>query len=129
MESLLLAVAVRDVGFEGCAHGRLGSHRQVLLADMETLDALALQPGMIRENITTQGINVNGLAQGESLRIGEAVLEVTIPCTPCGQLEDLRPGLRKEIRGRRGMFCRVIQAGSIREGDSIERLTVSVAAV
>jgi len=56
-------------------------------------------------------------------------LEVTLPCTPCGQMEDLRPGLRKEIRGRRGMLCRVVQGGAIREGDSIERLSISAPAV
>ncbi|HKV26117.1 MAG TPA: MOSC domain-containing protein [Candidatus Acidoferrum sp.] len=122
MESLLLAIAVRDLGLEGCAHGRLGSPRQVLLADLETLDALELRPSMIRENITTEGLNVNGLMAGERLKLGDVLLEVTMPCTPCGQMEALRPGLRKEIRGRRGMFCRVIQGGAIRQGDAMERL-------
>jgi hypothetical protein len=29
--------------------------RQLLLVDRETLDAMNLRPGIIRENITTQG--------------------------------------------------------------------------
>jgi MOSC domain-containing protein YiiM len=77
---------------------------------------------MIRENITTEGLNVNGLKEGESLRIGDVLLEVTLPCTPCGQMDDLRPGLRREIRGRRGMLCRVVKGGVIRRGDGIEKL-------
>jgi MOSC domain-containing protein YiiM len=122
MEEFPEAVALHDLGMEGCAHARGGGERQVLLVDCETLDALELCPGIIRENIATRGLNVNGLKPGECLRIGLAHLEVTMPCTPCGQIEALRPGLRKEIRGRRGMFCRVIKSGSIRQGDAIEKL-------
>lgn len=122
MEELPEAIAMHDLGMEACAHARAGGERQILLVDSETLEALELYPGMIRENITTRGLNVNGLKPGECLRIGEAQLEVTIPCTPCGQIEALRPGLRKEIRGRRGMFCRIVKGGSIRQGDAIEKL-------
>jgi len=123
MEQLPEVAAVHELGFEGCAHAQPTGKRQVLLVDRETLDALDLSPGMIRENITTEGLNVNGLQEGESLRIGEALLEVTMACTPCSQMDDLRPGLRKEIRGRRGMLCRVLRGGTIRQGDGIEKLT------
>ncbi len=122
MEELPEAEAIEDAGLEGCVHGCPGGKRQVLLVDRETLDALELAPGMIRENITTRGLNVNGLLPGASLRVGEALLEVTMACTPCGQIEDLRRGLRKEIRGRRGMLCRIVQGGIIRQGDAIEKL-------
>ncbi|HYL65044.1 MAG TPA: MOSC domain-containing protein [Candidatus Methylomirabilis sp.] len=125
MEELAEAHVLRDVGFEGCAHARPASQRQVLLVDRETLDALELRPGIIRENITTEGLNVNGLHVGESLRVGEALLEVTMPCTPCGRMEEIRVGLRKEIRGRRGMLCRVVEGGVIRLGDGIEKLANS----
>ena len=121
MEELAEVSAIQEMGFEGCAHARPGS-RQVLLMDRETLDALELSPGMMRENITTEGLNVNGLKQGESLRIGDVLLEVTMPCTPCGQMDDLRPGLRREIRGRRGMLCRIVKGGVVRQGDGIEKL-------
>lgn len=123
MEELPEVAAVQEAGFEGCAHRQPGGKRQLLLVDRETLEALELSPGMIRENITTRGLNVNGLKEGESLRIGEALLEVTMACTPCGQMDDLRPGLRREIRGRRGMLCRVVKGGLIRRGDDIEKLT------
>jgi MOSC domain-containing protein YiiM len=122
MEEIREVRAIQNSGLEGCAHARSGSQRQVLLMDHETLELMELQPGIIRENITTQGINVNGLGLGQRLRIGEAHLEVSLICTPCDQLEKLRPGLRRELRGRRGMLCRVITGGTIRRGDTIEKL-------
>jgi MOSC domain-containing protein YiiM len=123
MEELLETSAVTNSGFLGCAHARPGGKRQVLLVNRETLEAMNLQPGIIRENITTDGLDVNGLKAGEQLRIGGARLEVSALCTPCDQLEKVRTGLRKEMWGRRGMLCRVIEGGTIRRGDSIERVS------
>jgi len=123
MEELSEVHAVVDRGFESCAHGRPGGKRQVLLVDRETLEAMDLQPGIIRENITTDGLNVNSLQMGQLLRVGEARLEVAAVCTPCDQMEAIRPGLRKELWGRRGMLCRVLDGGVIRRGDSIEKLS------
>src|SRR5712675_1784911 len=123
MEEITEVRAVEDSGLEGCTHARTGSPRQVLLMDSETLELMELQPGIIRENITTRGINVNGLVTGQRLRVGSAQLEVSMVCTPCDQLEKIRPGLRRELRGRRGMLCRVTAGGVIRQGDRIERLS------
>jgi MOSC domain-containing protein YiiM len=83
---------------------------------------MSLGPGVIRENITTHGPDVSGLAMGQRIRVGEAKLEVSAVCTPCDQMEKIRPGLRRELRGRRGMLCRVIAGGEIRTGDAIEMI-------
>jgi len=123
MEELAEILAVEYSGFAGCAHARPGGKRQVLLVDNETLELMELRPGIIRENITTTGLNVNGLALGQHLRVGDSRLEVTTVCTPCDLMEKIRPGLRRELRGRRGMLCRVIAGGTIRKGDAIEKLT------
>ena len=123
MEEVAEVRALQDSGLEGCAHARTGSPRQVLLMDSETLELMELSPGIIRENITTRGINVNGLDAGQRLQVGAAQLEVSMVCTPCDMLEKIRPGLRRELRGRRGMLRRVIAGGVIRQGDRIERLS------
>ena len=123
MEELEEVRVITNVGLEGCAHSRPGSARQVLLVDLETLESMDLQPGVIRENITTEGIDVNGLAMKQELRIGEARLQVEEICHPCDQLEKVRPGLRREIRGRRGMLCRVLEGGTICRGDTIEKVS------
>jgi MOSC domain-containing protein YiiM len=122
MEELHEATLLADFGLDGCKHAQPGGNRQVLLVDRETLDAMDLRPGWIKENITTDGLDVNGLRPGQQLRVGAARLEVTAVCTPCNELEKIRRGLRREIWGRRGMLCRVIQGGIIRCGDAIERL-------
>jgi MOSC domain-containing protein YiiM len=123
MEELQEAQVVNDFGLEGCAHARPGRKRQVLLVDKETLEAMDLQPGILRENITTTGLNVNSLAIGQQLRVGKTLLEVSEICTPCDQMEKIRPGLRKELWGRRGMLCQVVEGGIIRRGDTIEKIS------
>jgi MOSC domain-containing protein YiiM len=123
MEVTLQVCALAASGLEGCAHARTRSPRQVLLMDSETLELMELSPGIIRENITTRGINVNGLDAGQRLQVGAAQLEVSMACTPCDMLEKIRLGLRRELRGRRGMLCRVIAGGVIRQGDRIERIS------
>ena len=123
MEEIAEIRAVENSGLEGCAHARTNSPRQVLLVDSETLELMELQPGIIRENITTRGINVNGLPAGQRLRVGAAELEVSLPCSPCDLMEKIKPGLRRELRGRRGMLCRVIASGMIRRGDTIEKIS------
>ena len=123
MEEVAEVRVVEDSGLEGCAHARSGSPRQVLLMDSETLELMELEPGIVRENITTRGINVNGLNTGQRLLVGAAQLEVTMVCTPCDLREKIRPGLRRELRGRRGMLCRVIAGGLIRQGDRIDRIS------
>jgi len=127
MQEVAEARLVAEFGLEGCAHARRDNKRQVLLIDYESLDAMQLEPGIIRENITTEGIAINAMPIGQRLRIGESLLEVSAVCTPCDQLEKIRPSLRREIRGRRGMLCRVLESGVVRTGDRIERVASEVA--
>ena len=119
MEELPEARAVENVGLEGCAHARPQGKRQVLLMDRETLDVFELTPGIVRENVTTEGLDVNGLAIGQRLQIGEVELQVSAVCDPCEQIEALRPGLQAAMQGRRGMLCKVVWGGLMKCGDEI----------
>ena len=114
--------AVANRGFAGCAHAQPGGLRQVLLIDAETLEELGLRPGEVKENIVTRGLDVRGLRPGQRLRIGAALVEITVPCGPCKRLEEVRAGLKQEMRGRRGMLCRVVEGGRIRAGDVVVAL-------
>ena len=120
MEELAAAEVVTNAGLEGCAHTRPGGKRQVLLVDVETLGVFQLEPGITRENVTTEGLDVNGLAIGQRLRLGEVALEVSAVCDPCEQIEALRTGLQAEMQGRRGMLCRVLTGGTLQRGDIIK---------
>jgi MOSC domain-containing protein YiiM len=111
---------LKDKGFKGCIHGRPGSGRQVSLIDCETLHKFGLTPGVVKENITTRGIDFQSLATGNVLRIGDCVLEITGPCNPCARMDEIRMGLQEQLRGQRGWLCHVKETGKIRRGDRIE---------
>ena len=55
-------------------------------------------------------------------RAGEAVFEITMVCDPCQRMDDLRPGLRAELDGKRGMLARVVESGDVAIGDELELL-------
>jgi MOSC domain-containing protein YiiM len=119
MKELEEVEVIENKGFKGCIHGRLGSTRQVSLMDIETLEKLGVLPGVIKENITTRGIDFQALEPGQRLGIGAVLLEVSEPCKPCSRMDDIRKGLQEELRGQRGWLCRVLEGGIIRRGDLI----------
>lgn len=118
MRSVPAVTAIAGKGLEGdAAFGR--ERRQVLLVGQSTLSDFELQPGMLRENMTLIDTVLDDLADGTLLEVGEAVLEIIGDCEPCGQMDDLRPGLREAIRGRRGKLARITRSGDIRLGDAV----------
>lgn len=118
------AEAIEDLGLVGDRHALAQSSRQVLLIEQETLTALGLAPGIVKENITTTGIDLMSLSGKSRIQVGEeAILEITKSCAPCSRMEEIRPGLFKEIAGRRGMLTRVIKSGAIRVGDMLRIIT------
>ena len=120
MSPLESAEIIGNLGIRGDMHAIADSSRQVLLIEQETLDALRLSPGDVKENISTSGISLMTLASGSKLRLGpEVVIEITKPCSPCSRMEEVRPGLLKELEGRRGMLARVVTGGLVRRGDAI----------
>ena len=113
-------MAVPGAGLLGCRHSKPGTERAVLILEFETLQVLELAPGVVKENITTRGIELRSLQPGAQLRIGEtAILEVTGPCAPCGRMDEIRAGLQAELQGRRGINTRVQVGGKLRLGDEI----------
>ena len=120
VQSVQEALAVSDQGLEGDRHAKRGSARQVLVMDAETLDSLSLAPGVIRENLTIQGVDLSAVSPGEVFFIGDGVtLEVTGQCDPCTRMEEIRQGLLGEIEGRRGILAMVLNGGTLRVGDSV----------
>lgn len=111
--------AVEETGLEGDRHAKRGSRRQVLLMAEETLDQLGLEPGEVREQVTVRDLDLDGLGFGTRLRVGSALLEVAGPCDPCERMNEIRPGLKDTLAGRRGRFVRVVQTGSFSVGDPL----------
>jgi MOSC domain-containing protein YiiM len=114
-------LAIESQGLEGCAHGN-PPRREVLLASKDHLDMVGVEPGAIRENVTVEGADVQSWPVGQRVRLGGALLEITMVCDPCQRMDDLRSGLRAEIDGKRGMLAHVVEGGEIAVGDEIELL-------
>jgi MOSC domain-containing protein YiiM len=112
-------LAVESRGLAGCAHAN-PPRREVLLASKEHLDVVGVEPGAIRENVTVEGADVQTWPVGQRVRVGGALLEITMVCDPCQRMDDLRAGLRAELDDRRGMLAHVVAGGEIALGDPIE---------
>lgn len=115
-------------GLDGDSHARKRG-RAVLVVDRTTLDALGLEPGDLREQITVHGLpHVTGLPRGARLRVGALTLEVNGPCEPCTHIGEMlevedREAFREMLTGRRGALCTVVAAeGPARRGDAVELL-------
>ena len=118
-EARARVLAIENQGFEGCAHGN-PPRREVLLVSKEHLEAVGVRPGAIRENVTVEGADVQSWPVGQHVRVGRALLEITMVCDPCHRMDELREGLRAELDDKRGMLAHVVEGGEIALGDPIE---------
>lgn len=108
-------------------HG--GAHKAVYAYAREELDyweaelGRSLTNGSFGENLTTRGIDWARMEINQRMTIGSAVLEVSVPRTPCrtfaGWLEEKGWMKRFIARGDCGAYLRVIEPGTIRAGDEI----------
>jgi MOSC domain-containing protein YiiM len=118
----LQSVQVIAGGFDGDHHTGLSKRRQILMMSGSVLDELHIEPGAISENVVIDGLDVMTLQHGQQLRIGDAIVAVTIPCDPCIQMDRLRYGLQDDLQYRRGMFVKVVAPGTVRVGDPVQVL-------
>lgn len=111
------------MGIVGDANAAAGSPRQVLLVAGEVEDDLGLGPGALWENITTTGVDVDGLGSGTRLRIGDtAVVGLTHPCRPCAVITAASGAPVRRLIGRRGMLAVVLSGGTVTAGDAVRVL-------
>ncbi len=119
------ADVVADHGITGDWRSRTGSRRQVTLVDAAVLEdagvALGIEvaPGASRRQVTVRGIDLVATI-GHRIAVGDVVLDVTMACDPCDQMEvAIGPGGRAALEGRGGICGRVITGGTIRTGDAV----------
>jgi MOSC domain-containing protein YiiM len=99
--------------------------RALSIWDYENLEQLvaggfALSPGAAGENLTVVGLNVQQLAPGTMLKIGNVVARLEQPRKPCYVLDAIDPRLKDEIVGRCGYMASVLREGVISPGTPIE---------
>jgi len=85
---------------------------------------LDLPAGRFGENLRTSGMDLTGAVLGERWRIGDVLVEVTAPRTPCAKLRAHWgvPRIIKRFteRGASGAYLRVLETGDLGAGDAIE---------
>ena len=111
-----------DWGIESDAHAG-DWHRQVSLLAGESIDRMRkkipeLDHGMFAENMVTRGIDLSLLTIGQFLTInGRVVLEITQIGKECHNGECAIERQTGEcIMPKEGIFCRVVQGGTVRPG-------------
>lgn len=79
-----------------------------------------LDPSLRRANLVTRGI-VLQREPGSRLRIGSAVLELTVECDPCKRMDEILPGLWHALipDWRGGRLSRVAVPGRVELGDPV----------
>ncbi|NYE95360.1 MOSC domain-containing protein YiiM [Psychromicrobium silvestre] len=120
-----------DVQADRKNHG--GLHKAVYAYSQHDADYWAkelgreIAPGLFGENLRIDGLDANAALIGERWQIGaKAVVEVTMPRTPCATFQRRmnEPHWVKRFTeaARIGAYLRVLQTGSIQAGDQISVL-------
>lgn len=125
-------VEVTELGLAGdqqLSRGHGGPDKAVYAYAAEDADWWAAEldrdipAGLFGENLRTTGLDVTGALIGEQWAVGDVLLEVRMPRTPCENLS-----LRMEIEdfhrrfnstGRVGALLKVLAAGTVTAGDPI----------
>jgi len=102
------------------------SRRQVTLIEREqiakhaaALGLAKIEPGAVRSNIETTGLNLVALV-GKSIDIGEAALLLYAPRDPCDKMDEICQGLRQfMLHQRQGVLAKVLRSGTVRVGDML----------
>ena len=135
---------VTRLGLEGDAHRDQEHHggpeRAVCLFSMEAIRALAAEghviaPGVIGENVTTEGLDWTQMVPETHLVLGERVLlQVTRYTSPCFKIAPVFVGRefarvsQKRHPGWSRVYARVLAAGPLRAGDGVRIVSALEAA-
>lgn len=98
--------------------------RSILLTSIESYqmaekENIAIEHGSLGENILID-YNPYLLQTGTTLTIGNAVVEINQKCTLCKSLTKINSKLPKLLKNDRGVFVKVLKAGTICVGDAVQ---------
>jgi MOSC domain-containing protein YiiM len=137
MESLACVEAIAGRGLVGDRYftgtgywsKNAGVSREVTLIEIEAIEAMAREKGVIvphaaRRNLVTRGVSLNHLV-GRVFQVGAAWLRGTRLCEPCQYLEGLTvKGVLSGLIHRGGLRADIVSGGIIQVGDLITELAV-----
>ncbi len=97
-----------------------------LLAQAFPAAAALLVRGSIGENLSVDGWDEGGIAIGDVFRLGDAVIQVSQPRSPCWKIERRYgvDGMMRHIdaQGLTGWYYRVLEEGEVAPGCAFERI-------
>lgn len=103
------------------------SGRDLTLIEAEAIEAVEREADIDldfsdhRRNVTTRGVALNHLV-GERFRVGEIVCQGVMLCEPCSHLQSLtEEGVLEALIHRGGLRADIVEGGTIRAGDEVER--------
>lgn len=129
---------VRRLNVDGDGQGDLGGHggenRAVLVYQLDSYRHWAqlfgrddLEPGLLGENLTVDGLPDDEVCIGDRYQIGKAVFEVTQPRVTCYRagmrIGEPRMAALLVSHGRPGFYCRVITEGEVEAGQEIVKIS------
>ncbi len=117
---------------EGCGFWSEKDECEVTLIAREDLETIAAETGLKlaagehRRNVVTQNVRMHSLV-GKRFRIGEALFAYDRPRPPCLHLQTItEPGMAHALVGASGICVRCTHSGTVRQGDRIVVLDVSL---
>jgi len=117
-----IGILRKGVGLVGDSHA--GTEKEVSLLAIESIDRLCKEtgisagPGCFAENITTEGMDLTSMPIGSKLKVGEAkLMMIQIGKDPSQAHSYNYQGY--SVLPKEGVFCKVIEGGEIKIGDSI----------
>lgn len=111
-------------GFGLLDDSHAGTEKEVSLLAIESIQKLSEEkgisagPGCFAENITTEGIDLVSIPVGSLLQIGEAKLKVIQIGKDPSQAHTYN-FMGYSILPKEGVFCKVIESGMVKIGDSV----------
>ncbi|MDO8860099.1 MOSC domain-containing protein [Haliea sp. E1-2-M8] len=132
METQEWARVTPERGVEGDFRGRPGK-RQVTVMSRQSWTRVCAElgedlPWMTRRaNLFISGIEFTPDDVGNTLHLGDLVLQITCETDPCKRMDQARPGLRAALDPdwRGGVCCRVIAGGEISLGQRVDLLSAA----
>jgi len=111
-------------GIIGSKHHNSKIERSVLLSSTLTYEKVKknkinITPSALGENILLEAFDLAQLEPFKKFQIGNVIFEITQNCTLCRGLSQIDAKLPKLLKDDRGIFAKVIQAGTVTVGDTL----------
>lgn len=117
-----------DAGVARDFRGQKRGPRQVTLLCAEKWHAACAELGIElpwttrRANLLVNGLPIGAECVGRTLRVGTALLRITLETNPCGRMDEQYRGLKRALLPdwRGGACCEVLEDGDIAVGDPVQ---------